>query len=640
MVVQNFTQGKTKMGYKIKEIVLDDELFSRYEIVSNGEEESKETKKLRNLSKINIFIGANNSGKSRFLRNLFQKQLQFIPAEFDLAELNQIILACQHDLKKAFDDYRIIEYGEIQAEVSHYQPVKSVFPNAEFLRPLLDGVDRLLGTQENASYRRNSGLKSNVDTKLFAQNLNTIGQETQTKLKQLPIELSRNTAYSFERVYIPTLRGLRPFSAQEGLDQYKQKTKEDYFSKADHTEGGIFSGLLLNQSVKIQLLGRRLEREVITSYQNFLSQKFFNNDPVTLIPSLDKNVLTVRIGDEEMPIFELGDGIQAIINLTYPLFINQNKNLLVFIEEPELFLHPGLQRVFIETLLDPRFDNFQYFIATHSNHFLDITLDVDNISVYTFKKFFKDETGDERPAYFQIENVNNEDTNVLDLIGVKNSSVFLSNCTIWVEGITDRYFLRKYLEVYQKSLGEEHQKFREDTHYSFVEYSGGNITHWSFLDDEEGEEIHQPIAVERICRRIFLISDRDNGKEKRHEKLKAKLGENNYYCLECREIENLLSADVLKKVIAEYEGVEVSELQFKLELTEANYRNDSLGISIDENLLDKKRRGSYASESGTVSDKVNFCKKTIHHINKLEDLSEEAKMLCVKIYAFVKANNP
>ena len=164
-----------------------------------------------------------------------------------------------------------------------------------------------------------------------------------------------------------------------------------------------------------------------------------------------------------------------------------------------------------------------------------------------------------------------------------------------------------------------------------------------------GEGIIQKNGVRRGCTppadTIFLGSYplqvgelNGYGKEKRHEKLVEKLGDN-YYCLQCREVEKLLSVDVLKKVVAEYERVEVSELKFKDKLTEENYRDISLGQFIDENLLNKKRKGSYASESGTVSDKVNFCKKAVQHIEKLEDLSEEARELCRKIYEFIKGNN-
>ncbi|WP_165760255.1 ATP-dependent nuclease, partial [Niastella populi] len=173
------------------------------------------------------------------------------------------------------------------------------------------------------------------------------------------------------------------------------------------------------------------------------------------IATIKKDVVNVKIGEHEEPIYNLGDGIQSIIILTYPLFFNQDKNLKVFIEEPELHLHPGYQRILFETFLRPEFKHFEYFITTHSNHFLDLTLEKNSISVYAFEQI-KNNT--EKPD-FSIINVENSDTSVLSLLGVNNSSVFLTNCTIWVEGITDRIYIRKYLQIVQEGKGE---KFYED----------------------------------------------------------------------------------------------------------------------------------------------------------------------------------
>ncbi len=627
------------MGYKIKEIALDDELFSRYEFISNSASELEKKKRLSNLSKINIFIGTNNSGKSRFLRYLFANQFSLLPSDFDLKTLDDIIADCKNQLAGIFEHNGVSEYGGINPTLSHYNPSGLIKPNDLFVKPFLAELTKLISIQPRANYAHIPGRDVSLNTEKFAQLLREIGNTTKEKLVAQLGNLSPELSYSFEKVYIPTLRGLRPFTTNEGEDQYQERTLQDYF-KADNLKSNIITGLLINNTVRDKLVGNLQDRKLILGFQEFLSSTFFEKNPVALIPSIRHNRLKIKIGDEEeKEIHELGDGIQMLIILTFPLFINQGKNLLIFFEEPELFLHPGLQRIFIETLAKPLFENFQYFIATHSNHFLDLTLDVEQISVYTFKKIFKDEMGDEKPAHFHIENVSNEDTNVLDLIGVKNSSVFLSNCTIWIEGITDRYYLRKYLKVYQNSLLNSESRFREDTHYSFVEYSGGNITHWSFLDEDVTNDLHRTINVDRICSRIFLISDQDESKEKRHEKLREKLGEQ-YYCLECREVENLLSAAILKEVIAEYEGVEVSQLKFKLDLAEENYKHTLLGNYIDEILDNKKRRGSYALDSGTVSDKVNFCKRALDHIETINDLSEEARKLCEKIYTFIKRNNP
>lgn len=114
-----------------------------------------------------------------------------------------------------------------------------------------------------------------------------------------------------------------------------------------------------------------------------LSKTFFDEKEVALIPKVKDDVLTIKIGDEkERPIYNLGDGIQSIILITLPLFLYldiskvRNTNVLVFIEEPEIGLHPSLQRTLIETLLDKRFENFQFFFTTHSNHFLDMQLKI------------------------------------------------------------------------------------------------------------------------------------------------------------------------------------------------------------------------------------------------------------------------
>jgi predicted ATP-dependent endonuclease of OLD family len=159
----------------------------------------------------------------------------------------------------------------------------------------------------------------------------------------------------------------------------------------------------------------------------------------------------------------------------------------VFIEEPEKLLHPGLQRRLIETLMKQEgFENYQYFMTTHSNHFLDITLDFPEISIYTLTKKIDEGAHDEKDSKFLIENLKHGDTSVLELLGVRDSSVFLSNCTIWVEGITDRLYFRHYLNLYFDNLSKNNNsaRFKEDFHYSFVKYSGGIIAHWSFLDNE------------------------------------------------------------------------------------------------------------------------------------------------------------
>ncbi len=178
---------------------------------------------------------------------------------------------------------------------------------------------------------------------------------------------------------------------------------------------------------------------------------------------------------------------------------------------------------------------------------MDLTLDSNNISVYKCKNIvYKD-----KQSQIQVEQIEKGNNSILKDLGVKDSSVFLSNCTIWVEEITDRLYIRKYLELYQKYMfnhGKIQKIFKEDINYSFLEYSGGNITHWSFFDEQDNLNT---IKYEYITKNIFLIEDndcvdKDSQKYKRNKVLKKRLKEN-YYQLKCREIENLINIKILKK---------------------------------------------------------------------------------------------
>src|SRR5262249_19746078 len=147
--------------------------------------------------------------------------------------------------------------------------------------------------------------------------------------------LNENEKYDFEKIYIPTIRGLRHLT-DDKLDVFQLRTLKDYFNGNQNDKKlnkGIFTGLNLYEEIKKLLLGNLTKREFIRSFEKFLGDSFFNGQDVSIIPAIDSDVLYVKIGDEqERPIYDLGDGIQSIIILTFPLFANKDKNLLVFIE--------------------------------------------------------------------------------------------------------------------------------------------------------------------------------------------------------------------------------------------------------------------------------------------------------------------
>lgn len=618
------------MSYYIKEISLNGSRYTNYQMYG------KEENVMSNLSKINILVGTNNSGKSRMLRLLLSdKGLLFTPANFDLTKLNEVF----DDFKKAIlallKKHNFDGFGKLQKDSIENIPSFRFIKDAD--NYLSDFHTLIQYAKEAQSVTSYSSSGSHITNETAMKSCRKQFQEIALEAEATLNDVVKEKKIEFRRVYIPTLRGLRGFEVDE--DYYLTRTKKDYFSEDENLE--IFTGLNLYEDVKRLLLGNLEDRERITEFQKFIGESFFEGQNIALIPNVDSDVLFVKIGNEhERPIYDLGDGIQSLIILTFPLFKYKGDRLLFFIEEPELYLHPGMQRKFLEIITQHKFDGYQYFLTTHSNHFLDLTLDMEKMSIYSFSKELEDVDSRERNANFVIENVSNEDDNVLKMLGVRNSAVLLSNCTIWVEGITDRFYIRHFLNLYQRSL-DNTQKYKEDIHYSFVEYSGNNITHWSFLDEDETDKdsVFSSIKESRVCGSLFLITDKDSQrKEIRQSKLSQAL-EERYYCLDCKEIENIITIDVLKKVISSYEEVKVTELKFKSNFGMRTYRNIYLGRFIENVLLDKRRRGSYCSASGAVSDKVGFCKRAIVQMESFEDLSEEAKKLSRTLYEFIAKNN-
>ncbi len=417
---------------------------------------------------------------------------------------------------------------------------------------------------------------------------------------------------------------------------YEARTRRDYFPRDDFNENKIiFTGLELYKTLKRKLLGEPEDRDAVREFERFLTEQFFGNKQVTLIPYEGESIVRVKIGTEkQLPIYQLGDGLQNLIICAFNIFMEKTR-CLFFIEEPDLAMHPSLQRAFIAAL--SKCNQHQYFLTSHSNHFLDMTLDFSNISVFHFSK------NEDDPTKYQIRVASSRDRNVLRDLGVRNSSVLLTNATIWVEGVTDRFYLRAYMSKYIKELegldGERAkalQELKEDYHYSFVEYQGANLTHWSF---DPADEDAERIKASFVCAHAFLIADGDiTNKGQREENYKAMLGDK-FFMLPVKEIENLIPVDVLKEVVTDkFQKYNVNTNVIKYE----DYSKEELGLGAYLDAQLKITEPVFEADSGTVKNKRTFCEKAVEFMNESDshwDLTPAIRELCGKIYDHILVEN-
>jgi hypothetical protein len=324
-------------------------------------------------------------------------------------------------------------------------------------------------------------------------------------------------------------------------------------------------------------------------------------------------------------------------------------------------MHPSLQRAFLEVLSE--YDQHQYFITSHSNHFLDMTIDFANISVFHFSKH------EDTQPQFHIRPSSPRDRRILLDLGVRNSSVFITNATIWVEGKTDRLYLKAYMKKYIDELKEDINRIvednsdikkslkkrylelstlKEDYHYSFVEYQGANLTHWSFDPDEK--EIEE-IKASYVCAHAFLIADGDVATKGDRKQVYTDMLGNRFHLLEVKEIENLMPVEILRQVVAEEfkenEG-NIEHINYedyaKLDTPIGKYL-DSLLKAIPEGktVFAAINRSKTKSEgSGTIKSKGTFCDDAIKFMQNPEckwALTESLKYICDKIFKHIITQN-
>jgi AAA15 family ATPase/GTPase len=630
-------------------IKLDEKRFNGYQEQNNGQEE--ELTNLKPISKINIFVGANNSGKSMFMR-LLSTTKDFL--------VDTSVIEISEETKEFFSKYSEL----IQNKFSTLYVVDGVSKNSilEYLQVFLGKIpahpefSSLLLYINTLKRNLESAVKININSTFNHTNgyqhidpfspddIEKIVFESENALaivNKIIDNCKDNESKDAKRVYIPVLRGLRLLTNQSSqergfTDYYKETTDKDYFTDFDN-KPTIFSGLGFYKELTDLLLGNNEQRISVQKYQEFIRENLFENKKVELIPNQTTKTVIVKIGDEiEREIHLLGDGIQSAIILTFLPFVT-NEPTYFFIEEPEIYLHPGLQRKILEFFNSDEWKHHKFFMTTHSNHFLDITIDIKDVSIFTFRKRLEDGEHNEKSANFTIEAVDGTDQSSLELLGVRNSSVFLVNATIWVEGITDRWYLRKMLNSYMEFLEKKkklNRKLEEDVHYCFVEYSGSNITHWSFLNKED-----HPIVVKRLCAKAMVVVDDDGGKKaERKKELLEVLTKKNLIVLPCNEIENLLPYKIIKSIVAEYEKVDESELP---DINYEFYKDKYLGSFIHENiLLNKKprRKGGYKTDSGTIKDKRIFCEKALDKI-EFSKLPNSTQKVIKDIYNFIVKQN-
>jgi len=207
------------------------------------------------------------------------------------------------------------------------------------------------------------------------------------------------------------------------------------------------------------------------------------------------------------------------------------KGSVCLLEEPEVNLHPRLQRLLLKRIEEISIDNgLQILLSTHSPAMINASFS-DQVSIY-------------HTQGNTVDILDNEKS-LLDDLGYKASDIFQTNCVVWVEGPSDRIYIKHWLSSFDDEL-------IEGVDYSFMFYGGRILSHFDLNDN--GDDMISMLKI-NINSIIVMDSDRKNENDELNETKKRIInscrdGSAKVWITGGREIENYLNSDVLKRSIA------------------------------------------------------------------------------------------
>lgn len=169
------------------------------------------------------------------------------------------------------------------------------------------------------------------------------------------------------------------------------------------------------------------------------------------IPSINVDTLHIELfrcsNDEAIDFDELSSGQKSIFTLIFLVITSELQNGLLMIDEPEIHLHPRLQKKYFELLKDfSEKYNLQSILVTHSPVFID-----EKTIKNTYRFYI--ESGETK--IIKPDGILPSEEELIRFLSYTNSSkIFFTNKVILVEGDTDNYFFTYLLNNEIKSNQE------------------------------------------------------------------------------------------------------------------------------------------------------------------------------------------
>lgn len=516
---------------------------------------TKEFAEISPIKKLNIFIGRNNCGKSSCLDVIeFLTDATLLKKHKDLNRNFKISVSCELSdeiIKKAFHPE------------THSSDIPGYVDNYTFGKNYIGKT--MLFDVSSSPTAFNGNIVFTYD---YIKDISNFPEAYNSYWNQLGRANGINHFSNAIFRRISAERNIVPESEQENIDM------DSYGNGASN----IIRKFINHSDYDEKLIEKKLLEELNkiiypdSEFTNIRTQQIIEDGKLLWEIFLQEN-------DSRFQLSKMGSGLKTVILVLLNLLIvpkiekYQNHKIIFAFEELENNLHPALQRRLFDYIYDfSQKHDLPIFLTTHSHVAINAFSDKEDAQIYHVIKDSNTSTLHKIDDYLAK-------TSLLDDLDVRASDLLQSNGIIWVEGPSDRVYIKHWLNIFCSD------DLIEGRDYQFLYYGGRLLSHYTLASDQQNL-----INILLTNRNSIIVIDSDKtskGKALNDTKKRIISEFKKYNCIcwvtKGKEIENYIPEDAVEKLYNKKPATSLGQYELfpkYIEELEPNFTNKKVDYAI------------------------------------------------------------